>query len=425
MAVGAAFIRAVHARLAGAGEVHFAALRGGGARKSLLILAVMTAHAFGEGAGVGVSFAGQRGWAEGVAVCAAIAVHNIPEGLAVATVLVAAGASARAAAAWAVATHLPQALIAVPAFVFVSTFSRLLPAACGFAAGCMLWMALAELFPDSLDVLPPGDAATIVVAAATLLEAFRLACTWAQYTPGAAGDLTFLIAANVVVLAFIPPISGASLCYSFLLGDTVSATPARRRTLLATSIGGCLMHCTAMCGVWDDAGHVSFNKGSFKSLLAGIVAAVLFRYVFYAAMLKAELPVISRLERGEIESDKHTLLLVSASRATTAPALICIALCFTAASEGAQAAAKVRQLPWSGVAVVHEAPGAVFRGIAAAATALGCDCSTFFAMTAATATGLAHFAAFVGSLVGQPMPFQGSWLGVCSPLFSVRIWLLR
>jgi zinc transporter ZupT len=50
-----------------------------------------------------------------------------------------------------VLTSLPQAVVAVPAFMFVSTFRALLPLALGFAAGCMVWMVFAELLPDALE----------------------------------------------------------------------------------------------------------------------------------------------------------------------------------------------------------------------------------------------------------------------------------
>lgn len=52
----------------------------------------------------------------------AIGVHNIPEGLAKATVLVAQGVSARKALWWSVLTCLPQPLVAVPSFLFVDAF---------------------------------------------------------------------------------------------------------------------------------------------------------------------------------------------------------------------------------------------------------------------------------------------------------------
>jgi len=173
--LGMVFIRGCHERLQGVEDVQFAQLRGGGARKTLLMLAIMTAHAFGEGAGMGVAFAGRSGWRDGVAVTAAIGVHNVPEGLAIAAVLVTAGSSALHAAAWAVFTHLPQAVVAVPAFLFVETFQALLPMALGFAAGCMLWMVFAELLPDASKALPPDQVATAATLSAALLELFRSA----------------------------------------------------------------------------------------------------------------------------------------------------------------------------------------------------------------------------------------------------------
>lgn len=39
-----------------------------------------------------MSFSGQRGWSEGLLVTLAIGVHNIPEGLAISTVMAASGA---------------------------------------------------------------------------------------------------------------------------------------------------------------------------------------------------------------------------------------------------------------------------------------------------------------------------------------------
>ena len=59
---------------------HFEALRGAEARSALIIVGVMTVHSFAEGIGVGVSFGGSE--SVGLATAAAIAVHNIPEGLA-------------------------------------------------------------------------------------------------------------------------------------------------------------------------------------------------------------------------------------------------------------------------------------------------------------------------------------------------------
>ena len=83
-------------------------LKGADARKMILVIGIMTLHSFGEGSGVGVSFAGPRGLPQGVMVTLAIAVHNIPEGLAVSMVLASRGISAQSAMLWSIFTSLPQ-----------------------------------------------------------------------------------------------------------------------------------------------------------------------------------------------------------------------------------------------------------------------------------------------------------------------------
>ena len=145
---GAAFIVLVRHGLREHKDFDFGALRGADARKAVMIVAVMTAHSFTEGVGVGVSYGG--GETLGVFITVAIAVHNIPEGLAISLVLVPRGVGVARAAWWSVFSSLPQPLMAVPAFVFVDAFTPFLPVGLGFAAGAMVWMVLAELTPDAL-----------------------------------------------------------------------------------------------------------------------------------------------------------------------------------------------------------------------------------------------------------------------------------
>jgi ZIP family zinc transporter len=126
----------------------FEALRGAHARTALIIVAVMTVHSVAEGVGVGVSFGG--GEAIGFATAAAIAAHNIPEGLAISLVLVPRGVSVPHAALWSVVSSTPQPLLALPAYLFVETFGAALPVGLGFAGGAMLWMVLAQIVPEAL-----------------------------------------------------------------------------------------------------------------------------------------------------------------------------------------------------------------------------------------------------------------------------------
>jgi ZIP family zinc transporter len=147
-------------------------LRGEDARRGLLIVGVMTAHSAAEGVGVGAAFGG--GSALGLLITVAIALHNIPEGLAISLVLVPRGTSIRSAAGWSVFSSLPQPLLAVPAFLFVDEFSSILPVALGFAAGAMVWMVVRELLPEALSAAPRHVVAVAGGTAFSLMLAFQV-----------------------------------------------------------------------------------------------------------------------------------------------------------------------------------------------------------------------------------------------------------
>lgn len=127
-----------------------------GSTKMLLIVGIMTVHSFTEGVSVGVSFSGSLDL--GIFITTAIAVHNIPEGLAISLVLIPRGTSPLKAAWWSIFSSLPQPLMAVPAFIFVEIFREYLPMGLGFAGGAMIWMVFAELIPDAME---ENDASTI------------------------------------------------------------------------------------------------------------------------------------------------------------------------------------------------------------------------------------------------------------------------
>ena len=147
-------------------------LNGADAKKALLIVGVMTAHSFAEGIGVGVSYGGSEDL--GVFITTAIAVHNIPEGLAIALVLVPRGVTVLKAAGWSIFSSLPQPLMAVPAYMFVNIFKPILPFGLGLAAGAMIWMVFAELLPDANKKLQPATVGIIVVFAFISMMVFQV-----------------------------------------------------------------------------------------------------------------------------------------------------------------------------------------------------------------------------------------------------------
>jgi len=172
MLIGLAAIVVSQKVLSRDNEISVAELEGASARKALLILGVMTAHSFAEGIGVGVSFGSSVTF--GVFISLAIAVHNVPEGLAISLSMVPRGVPVWRAAWWSVFSSLPQPLMAVPAFLFVQVFEPILPVGLGLAAGAMIWMAQSELVPDAIEVAPKEQVATALTLAGIAMVAFQV-----------------------------------------------------------------------------------------------------------------------------------------------------------------------------------------------------------------------------------------------------------
>jgi zinc transporter ZupT len=153
-------------------EVHLGTLQGADALRAVLIVGVMTVHSVAEGIGVGVAFGDSH--ALGVVIAVAIAIHNIPEGLAISLVLVPRGMTPWRAAGWSVFSSLPQPLLAVPAFLLVEAFKPFLPVGLGFAAGAMLWLVARELLPEALSEARPATVLATTAASAGAMIAFQL-----------------------------------------------------------------------------------------------------------------------------------------------------------------------------------------------------------------------------------------------------------
>lgn len=145
----------------------------GGKKKQMLVfLGIMTVHSFAEGVSVGVSFASTMDF--GVFIAIAIAIHNIPEGLAISLVMVPNGTSPLKAAGWSIFSSLPQPIMAIPAFLFVEAFREYLPLGLGFAAGAMIWMVFADLIPEALEKCKPHTIGLWITLAILGMSAFQI-----------------------------------------------------------------------------------------------------------------------------------------------------------------------------------------------------------------------------------------------------------
>lgn len=168
---GLLIIHIVDNKLSDNHEFQIGNLKGVNALKALMIVGVMTIHSFAEGIGVGVSFSGGKDF--GIFVATAIAVHNIPEGLAISIVLIPRGVKVWKTVLWAVFSSLPQPLLAVPAYLFVETFKNYLPVGLGIAGGAMIWMVTAELLPDALQDAKKEKVSLVMTLAVILMILFQ------------------------------------------------------------------------------------------------------------------------------------------------------------------------------------------------------------------------------------------------------------
>lgn len=128
-----------------------------GSRTQVLIFLAMAIHSIPEGVAVGVGYASGEVHATklGSYIAVAIAIHNIPEGLAVSIPMRSAGASITACFWASFLTSLPQPIAAVPASILSWFFQPLMPYLMGFAAGAMIFLVVLELLPHALETEKP------------------------------------------------------------------------------------------------------------------------------------------------------------------------------------------------------------------------------------------------------------------------------
>lgn len=116
-----------------------------------VMAAAIALHNVPEGMVIGASFAGGTGaGTSGWMLAAVIGLHNIPEGMAVAGPLAAGGMGRIRAAAMAAVTGAPTVLGALLGYCLGTLGGTALAGALGFASGAMLYVVFGELLPEAV-----------------------------------------------------------------------------------------------------------------------------------------------------------------------------------------------------------------------------------------------------------------------------------
>ena len=117
----------------------------------LVMAAAIALHNVPEGMVIGASFAREaaRPARSGLVMAAVIGLHNIPEGMAVAVPLISGGMGRSRAAGAAALTGAPTVLGALAGFCLGTLGPAALTLALSFASGAMLYVVFGELLPES------------------------------------------------------------------------------------------------------------------------------------------------------------------------------------------------------------------------------------------------------------------------------------
>ena len=116
-------------------------------RRTWLFVFAIALHNLPEGLAIGVAYA--TGIDQGHALATGIAIQDVPEGLVVAIALIAAGMARGPAVLVGMASGLVEPVGAVVGASVVLALPMLLPVGLGFAAGAMLFVVSHEIIPES------------------------------------------------------------------------------------------------------------------------------------------------------------------------------------------------------------------------------------------------------------------------------------
>jgi len=118
-------------------------------KKALLITGSIALHNIPEGFAVATAFASSTpvGWL----IATSIALQDIPEGTLVSAPLAAYGIGERRSIFYGIFSGVVEATAAVLGYIFLSSFTALVPFALAFSAGAMIYVVFVEILPDAVE----------------------------------------------------------------------------------------------------------------------------------------------------------------------------------------------------------------------------------------------------------------------------------
>ncbi len=134
----------LHKLAGGDGEIHNNKSLG----KVMLFVMAIAIHNLPEGIAAGVSF-GAENTADAFLIAGGIALQNIPEGMVIISPMLAAGVKPRRTFVIAAATGLVEVVGTLIGYFAVSIASAILPFALAFAGGTMLYVISDEMIPET------------------------------------------------------------------------------------------------------------------------------------------------------------------------------------------------------------------------------------------------------------------------------------
>ncbi len=116
-------------------------------KKAIMIGGAIALHNVPEGLAIATAFAASNplGWF----VTTTIAIQDIPEGALISAPLACFGMKRSTAVWYGVLSGVAEAAAAVAGFAFLSVFTSIVPMALSFSAGAMIFVVLVELLPDA------------------------------------------------------------------------------------------------------------------------------------------------------------------------------------------------------------------------------------------------------------------------------------